>query len=95
MVVNGLGVWSMASGDTDRHPSTIVVYGGSSTNANDFVKLRSISESDWGYGEWRRWAIPNETAYKAYKITLTAQGQHCYVNELELYGIGVSTALIP
>ena len=90
MVVNGLGVWSMASGDTDRHPSTSVVSGGSSTNANDFVKLRSISESDWGYGEWRRWAIPNETAYKTYKITLTAQGQHCYVNELELYGIGVS-----
>ena len=90
MVVNGLGVWSQASGDTDRHPSTINIYGGSSTNASDLVLLRTISESDWGYGEWRRWAIPNETAYKAYKITLNAQGQHCYVNELELYEIGVS-----
>ena len=94
-VVNGLGVWSMSSGDTDRHPATIVVYGGSSTNASDFVKLRSISASGWGYGEWRRWAIPNEKAYKTYKITLAAQNQHCYVNELELYGIGASLAPVP
>ena len=88
-VVNGLGVRSMSDGDTDRHPSTINVYGGSSTNASDFVRLRTISEDDWGYGEWRRWVVPNETPYAVYKITLGARHQHCYVNELELYGIGV------
>ena len=89
MVVNGIGVWSMSSGDTDRHPSTINIYGGSSTNASDLVLLRTISESDWEYGEWRRWVVPNETPYAVYKITLNARNQHCYVNELELYGIGV------
>ncbi|MBR4260008.1 MAG: hypothetical protein IKQ17_13315, partial [Kiritimatiellae bacterium] len=88
-VVNGLGVWSMGSGDPDQHPSTIVVYGGSSTNASDLVQLCSISESDWEYDEWRRWVVTNETPYAFYKITLSARHQHCYVKELELYGIGV------
>ena len=91
-IVNGLGVCSSPSGDTDRHPSTIKVYGGSSTNANDLVLLRTISEDDWGYGEWRRWVVPNETPRTVYKITLNARHQHCYVNELELYGIGVGSA---
>jgi hypothetical protein len=87
-IVNGLGVRSMGGGDPDQHPSTIEVFGGSSTNANDLVKLATIKESDWEYGEWRRWVVANETPYSVYKIQLAARHQHCYVNELELYGIG-------
>ena len=88
MVVNGLGVWSMADGDPDKHPSTIEVFGGSGTNKSDLVKLATIKEPDWKYKEWRRWVVTNETPYAVYKVQLTARHQHCYVSELELYEIG-------
>ena len=90
-VVDGLGVRSMGGGDPDQHPSTIEVFGGSGTNKSDLVKLAAIRESDWGYGEWRRWVVTNETPYAVYKIQLTARHQHCYVSEMELYGIGDRT----
>lgn len=89
--VNAFGVKAMASGDTDQHPSTFVVYGSNvSTNKADFVKLAEFTgQTDCEYGEWRRWFFDNESPYVYYKIQFHSDlHQHAYIQEIELYGIG-------
>ncbi len=87
--VDGFGIKAMASGDPDRHPQTINIYGGTSTNKSDLVLLTTVTESDWSYGEWRRWVVPNETYYPCYKFEMSAINQHAYIEELELYSIAL------
>ena len=62
-VVKAFGVEGAGNSNPDQDPSTIKLFGGSSTNASDLALLFSrTGEPSWTAGEWRRWLVENETA---------------------------------
>ena len=86
-VVKAFGVEGAGNSNPDQDPSTIKLFGGSSTNASDLALLFSrTGEPSWTAGEWRRWLVENETAYACYKVQVSGAHQHCYIREIELYG---------
>lgn len=86
-VVKAFGVEGAGNSNPDQDPSTIKLFGGSSTNASDLALLFSrTGEPSWTAGEWRRWLVENETAYACYKVQVFGAHQHCYIREIELYG---------
>ena len=87
VVIKALGVEGAGNSNPDQDPSSIKLFGGSSTNASDLVQLFSrTGEPTWTAGEWRRWLVDNETAYTCYKFQMSGAHQHCYIREIELYG---------
>ena len=95
VVVKAFGIEGAGNSNPDQDPSTIKLFGGSSTNASDLVQLFSCTgEPAWTAGEWRRWLVENETAYTFYKFQMSGAHQHCYIREIELYGdVAASGAL--
>ena len=98
VVVKALGVEGAGNSNPDQDPSSIKLFGGSSTNASDLGQIFSrTGEPTWTAGEWRRWLVDNETAYTCYKFQMSGAHQHCYIREIELYGDvpGVGTPPAP